>query len=212
MSEWLKLLLALGAAAVGLTLAAMALTWLMNEPRRLGRVFRHELGARPDASLIATGTGRGVALSLAARRFVTGWDRGAWRMVYPLEDLIGAELELDGHVAARALRDEPRRRLERQSGAETDVRLRFLFDDPAHPDFELSLWPNQAVRGGFTRPRQAIAEANRWLARDRGGAAPRRRARRGRPAIPRASAADGGAAGDGAVRRGRGHRPIRRLT
>ena len=130
MSEWLKLLLALGAAAVGLTLAAMALTWLMNEPRRLGRVFRQELGARPDASLIATGTGRGVALSLAARRFVTGWDRGAWRMVYPLEDLIGAELELDGHVAARALRDEPRRRLERQSGAETDVRLRFLFDDP----------------------------------------------------------------------------------
>lgn len=165
MSEWLKLLLALGAAAVGLTLAAMALTWLMNEPRRLGRVFRRELGGRPDAALIAHGTGRGVALSLAARRFVTAWDRGHWRMVYPIEDLIGAELELDGHVAARALRDETRRRLERQSGAETDVRLRFLFDDPVHPDFELVLWPNPGVRGGFSRPRDAIAEANRWLAR-----------------------------------------------
>jgi hypothetical protein len=165
MSEWLKLVLALGAAAVGLTLAAMAWTWLMNEPRRLGRVFRQELATRPDAALIAPGTGRGVALSLAARRFVTAWDRGAWRMVYPLEDLIGAELELDGHVAARALRDEPRRRLERQSGGEADVRLRFLFDDPAHPDFELALWPNPAGRGGFSRPREAIAEANRWLAR-----------------------------------------------
>jgi hypothetical protein len=165
MSEWLKLLLALGAAATGLTLAAMAWTWLMNEPRRLGRVFRRALGTRPDAALTAAGTGRGAALSLAARRFVTAWDRGAWRMVYPLEDLIGAELELDGHVAARALRDEPRRRLERQSGDEADVRLRFLFDDPAHPDFELALWPNQAARGGFARPREAIAEANRWLAR-----------------------------------------------
>jgi hypothetical protein len=165
MSEWLKLLLALGAAAVGLTLAAMAWTWLMNESRRLMRVFRQELAARPDAALIASGTGRGVALSLTARRFVTAWDRGAWRMVYPLDELIGAELELDGHVAARALRDEPRRRLERQSGDETDVRLRFLFDDPAHPDFELALWPNQAARGGFARPRAAIAEANRWLAR-----------------------------------------------
>jgi hypothetical protein len=165
MSEWLKLLLALGAAAVGLTLAAMAATRLMNEPRRLARAFRHALGTRPDAALIAPGTGCGVALSLAARRFATAWDRGGWRMAYPLEDLIGAELELDGHVAARALRDAPRRRLERQSGAEADVRLRFLFDDPAHPDFELVLWPNQAPRGGFARPREAIAEANRWLAR-----------------------------------------------
>ena len=188
MSEWLKLLLALGAAAVGLTLAAMALTWLMNEPRRLGRAFRRELGGRPDATLIAPGTGRGVALSLVARRFVTAWDRGAWRMAYPLEDLIGAELELDGHVAARALRDETRRRLERQSGAEADVRLRFLFDDPAHPDFELVLWPNQAVRGGFRRPREAIAEANRWLARieavQRRAGAPAAVARPARPHRP----------------------------
>jgi hypothetical protein len=164
MSEWLKLLLALGGAAAGLTLAAMAWTWVMNEPRRLARAFRRGLGAGPDAALVAVGTGRGVALSLAARRIVTAWDRGGWRMDYGLDDLIGAELELDGHVAARALRDEPRRRLERQSGKEADVRLRLLFDDPTHPDFELVLWPSTA-RGGFARPRDAIAEANRWLAR-----------------------------------------------
>ena len=165
MSEWLKLVLALGAAAVGLTLAAMAWTRLMNEPRRLARAFRQTLGTQPDAALIAAGTGRGVALSLAARRIAVCWDRGGWRMAYPLTELIGAELELDGHVAARALRAEARRRLDRQSGAEADVRLRFLFDDPAHPDFELVLWPNRAALGGFGRPREAIAEANRWLAR-----------------------------------------------
>ena len=165
MSDWLKLVLALGAAAVGLTLAAMAWTRLMNEPRRLGRAFRQALGTSPDAALVAAGTGRGVALSLSARRFAACWDRGGWRIAYPLAELIGAELELDGHVAARALQGEPRRRLERQSGAEADVRLRFLFDDPAHPDFELVLWPNHAARGGFARPREAIAEANRWLAR-----------------------------------------------
>jgi hypothetical protein len=189
MSEWLKLLLALGAAAVGLTLAAMAWTRLMNEPRRLARAFRQALGIQPDAALIAAGTGRGVALSLAARRFAACWDRGGWRIAYPLAELIGAELELDGHVAARALRDGPRRRLERQSGAEADVRLRFLFDDPAHPDFELVLWPNHGGRAGFARPREAIAEANRWLARME---AVQRRA--GAPAV--------------AARPSRGHRPL----
>jgi hypothetical protein len=165
MSEWLKLGLALALGAVGLTLAAMGWTRLMNEPRRLARAFRQTLGTAPDAALIAAGTGRGVALSLAARRFATCWDHGEWRLAYPLEALVGAELELDGHVAARVLHDTPRRRLERQSGGEADVRLRFMFDDPAHPDFELTLWPNQAARGGFEQPREAIAEANRWLAR-----------------------------------------------
>jgi hypothetical protein len=79
--------------------------------------------------------------------------------------VIGAEVELDGEVAARVLRGEPGRRLERSSGAEEDVRLRLIFDDPAHPDFELVLWPPQSQRGAFGRPRDAIGEANRWIAR-----------------------------------------------
>jgi hypothetical protein len=189
MSEWLKLLLALVAAAVALTIAAMAWTRLMSERRRLARAFRQGLEAQPDAVLVAPGAGRGVALSLATRRIVTVWDRGGWRMVYPLEDLIGAELDLDGHVAARALRGEPRRRLERQSGDEAEVRLRFLFDDPGHPDFELALWPCAASGGGFARPRDAIAEANQWLARIE--------------ALQRRS---GGAAS--IAKPGRGHRPL----
>lgn len=165
MSEWLRLALFIAGAGVAVTLAAVALSWWYNEPRRLARTFRQGLGVQPDAALIAPGTGRGIALSLAARRLVTAWDHGGWRMVYPLGDVIGAEVDLDGEVAARVLRGEPGRRLDRSGRAVEDVRLRLIFDDPAHPDFELALWPPYAPRGGFARPRDAIAEANRWVAR-----------------------------------------------
>jgi hypothetical protein len=177
MSEWLKLGLAIVVTGVAVTLAAMLAAWWFNEPRRLARAFRRALDGAPDAALIAAGTGRGVALGLAARRIVTAWDRGGWRIVYPLDEWIGAELDLDGAVAARAVRGEATKRLDRASGTEGEVRLRLIFDDPGHPDFELALWPSQARRGGFERPREAIAEANRWIARietlaRRAGAAP----------------------------------------
>jgi hypothetical protein len=165
MSEWLRLGLVIAVAGVAVTLAAALAAWWYNEPRRLARTFQQALDGPPDAALIAAGTGCGVALSLASRRIVTAWDRGGWRLVYPLEEWMGAEIDLDGAVAARAVRGEPTRRLERASGAESEVRLRLLFDDAGHPDFELVLWPNQARRGGFARPREAIAEANRWIAR-----------------------------------------------
>jgi hypothetical protein len=165
MSEWLRLVLLIGVGGVGVTLLAMGLARLMAEDQRLARTFRQGLDVRPDASLIAHGSGRGVALSLAARRIVTVWDTGGWHMIYALEELLGAELDLDGEVAARAMRGEPRRLLDRSSGAEREVRLRLLFDEPRHPDFELVLWPARQARGGPTRPREAIAEANRWIAR-----------------------------------------------
>jgi len=165
MHEWLRLAFVIGAAGVAATLAAALGAWWFNEARRLARVFRRALDAPPDAVLIAAGTGRGVAVGLAGRRIVTAWDRGGWRIVYPLDEWIGAELDLDGAVAARAVRGEATKRLDRAGGTEGEVRLRLLFDDPGHPDFELVLWPSQAARGGFARPREATAEANRWLAR-----------------------------------------------
>src|SRR5262249_41043935 len=136
-----------------------------SEENRLRRAFARGLEAKPDASLVARGTGRGVALSLAARRVVTAWDRGAWRLDYPLEALIGAELDLDGEVAARVLRGETGRRLDRAPSDVSEVRLRFLFDDPRHPDFALELWPVRPGRGAPARAHDAVAEANRWLAR-----------------------------------------------
>jgi hypothetical protein len=165
MSEWLRLMILIGLGGVGVTLLATALARMMTEDRRLARAFRAGLESGPDAAVIAHGSGRGVALSLAGRRIVTVWDGGGWRLVYPLDELLGVELDLDGQVAARAMRGEPRRLLDRSSGAEHEVRLRFLFDEPRHPDFELTLWPCKAVKGGPARPREAIAEANRWVAR-----------------------------------------------
>jgi len=154
---------AIGGTGVVLLVTA-GLGWLA-EHRRLARAFHAGLEMRPDASLIAHGSGRGVAVSLFTGEIVTVWDRGGWRLVYPLEALLGAELELDGEVAARVMRGEPRRRLERSNGAQGDVRLRFLFDDPRHPDFELALWPCRDPRRGFEAPRDAVAEANRWIGR-----------------------------------------------
>ena len=159
----LGLFVVLGGVAVTLLVAAAARFW--SEENRLKRAFAGGLGAKPDAMLIARGTGRGVALSLRAHRIVSAWDRGAWRIDYPLEELIGAELDLDGEVAARVLRGESGRRLDRVPGSVAEVRLRLLFDDPRHPDFALELWPARPGRGAPSKAREAIAEANRWMAR-----------------------------------------------
>jgi hypothetical protein len=165
MGEWLKLIVLIVLGGVAVTLAAWAYAWWMAEHRRIARTFRAGLdGAQPDAALIAAGSGRGVALSTATGVFVTAWDHGGWRLAFPLAEVLGVELDLDGQVAARAMRGEPRRLLDRQSGAESEVRLRFLFDDALHPDFELVLWPSASPRGPM-KPREAITEGNRWIAR-----------------------------------------------
>jgi hypothetical protein len=165
MADWLGLvaLIALGGAAV--TVIAAVVARALTEERRLQRVFRKGLGAAPDASLVAAGFGRGAALSLTTRRLTTVWDGGRWRLDYGLDEVLGAELELDGEIAARAVRGEERRRLERSSSAEREVLLRLLFDDPQHPDFELQLWPAKARRPRDSGPRAAVSEANRWIGR-----------------------------------------------
>lgn len=163
--EILGLLLFVAAAGVGVTLLVATAAGMLGEERRIVRAFHAGLGMRPDASLIAYGAGRGVAVSLFTEELVTVWDRGGWRLVYPLEALAGAELELDGEVAARVVRGEPGRRLEHAAGIEDDVRLRLLFDDPRHPDFEMRLWPCRKTGPAPGTPREAIADANRWMAR-----------------------------------------------
>lgn len=165
MGEWLRLVALVAFGGAGLTVAAIVAARLMTEERRLERAFRRALGALPDASVIAHGSGRGAALHLEARRVVTVWDSGRWRLDYGLDELIGAELELDGEIAARVVRGEERRRLERSGADAREVVLRLLFDDPRHPDFELQLWPARVREGPQARPRSAVAEANRWLSR-----------------------------------------------
>ncbi|MFI4936426.1 MAG: hypothetical protein ACHP7N_17595 [Caulobacterales bacterium] len=166
MSEFLRLVLLLGLAGAAVTFIVAVCAWFMAEERRLGRAFRNVLGEQPDTTLVAHGRGRAAAFSFATGRIAVAWNAGGWCLVYGLEELLGAELTLDGDVAGRVMRGEPRRALDRMSGAEDEVRLRLLFDDALHPDFELILWPPATSRAGAPgRASEAISEANRWLAR-----------------------------------------------
>jgi hypothetical protein len=165
MSELLRLVLFVGVAGAAVTLLAALAAWSMAEDRRLARAFRRVLGQPPDATVIAHGHGRAAGLSLARGQIATAWNAGGWCLLYGLEELLGAELSLDGEVVARVMRGESRRALDRgATGGE--VQLRLLFDDPLHPDFELQLWPpGRASRTSPTRTSEAVAEANRWLGR-----------------------------------------------
>jgi hypothetical protein len=166
MGEVLRSLILIALAGAAATLVIGALAFVAAEPRRLRRAFAKVLEGPPDAMLIAHGQGRAAAFSFAAGRIAVAWNAGAWCLVYGLDELIGAELALDGEVAARVIRGEPRRALDRVGGAVNEVALRLLFDDPQHPDFELELWPTSARRAGAPgRAAEAISEANRWLAR-----------------------------------------------
>ncbi len=166
MSELIRLALWIGIAGAAATLVVAAAAFLMAEERRLGRAFRKVLGGPPDAVVIARGHGRAAGLDLAEGRIAVAWNAGGWCLLYDLSELMGAEVSLDGQVAARVFRSEPRRALERTSGAESEVRLRLVFDEPLHPDFELVLWPTgkSGIRSP-AKPAEAVSEANRWLAR-----------------------------------------------
>src|SRR5271157_1117476 len=98
MSELLRLILLIALAGAAVTFIAAACAWFMAEDRRLGRAFLKVLGQRPDASLIAYGRGRAAALSFATGSVATAWNAGGWCLVYGLEELMGAELSIDGAV------------------------------------------------------------------------------------------------------------------
>jgi hypothetical protein len=167
MSDLARLILLVILAGGGLTLLGAAATRYMEEPRRIRRALRRVLGAPPEAVLIAPGTGRGTGFSFSSGALATTWDTGAWCLVYGLDDLVGAELVVDGDVLGRVHRGEPRRALDRAPPNARRVTLRMLFDDPAHPDFDLDLWIADAPqrKGGPATVAGAVQEANRWLAR-----------------------------------------------
>ena len=89
------------------------------------------------------------------------WDFGAWCLVYRAEELMGAELIVDGRVVARAQRGEARRYLDDMAGDAERVALRLVFDDPRFPEFELDLFgPGSILRDAA----DGIRLGRRWLA------------------------------------------------
>lgn len=166
MDEVARLLTLLALCGGALTLLGGAVVWFLEEGRRIRRTLVQALGVVPQPLLIARGRGAGIGFDLAAGRVCVTWDKGGWRLDYGLGELLGVELIVDRAVAARAFRGEPRRALDQLNEPHERVRLRFLFDDATHPDFELDLWrPEDAGRRGRFEPDEALEEANRWMAR-----------------------------------------------
>ena len=165
MDEVTRLLALLGVAGIAVTVLAGVVRWRMNETRRVRRGLRTVLKGDAHGFLVALGRGRGVGFNFTRNQVAVVWDAGAWGLVYALDELMGAEVIVDGLVVGRAHRGEPRRALDAFDAAER-VALRLVFDDPGQPDFVLDLWlPEDEGRRDELPPGEAIAEANRWLAR-----------------------------------------------
>jgi hypothetical protein len=166
MEELARLLTLLALAGGALTLLGGAAVWFLDESRRIRRTLTEGLGAIPQPMLIARGRGAGIGFDLSAGRVCVAWDKGGWRLDYRLDELTGVELIVDRQVAARAFRGEPRRPLDQLADPAELVRLRFVFDDPGYPDFNLDLWRlEDEGRRGRLDADGALHEANSWMAR-----------------------------------------------
>ena len=166
MNEWPRLFLLLALAGVVVTLLGSAAAWLMDEERRIRRALKRVLKGPAEAVIIARGRGRGAGFNTSTGLMGVAWDAGAWLLIYRLDELMGAEVIVDGQVVARAYRGEPRRALDQTLEHAARVTLRLIFDDPHHPDFDLDLWlAGGEARRRATSPGDAMQEANRWLAR-----------------------------------------------
>jgi hypothetical protein len=165
MDEVTRLLALLGVAGIAVTVLAGIVRWRMNETRRVRRGLKAVLKGDTHGFLVALGRGRGVGFNFTRNQVAVVWDTGAWGLVYALDELMGAEVIVDNLVVGRVHRGEARRALDAFDAAER-VALRLVFDDPGSPDFVLDLWlPEDEGRRDELPPSEAIAEANRWLAR-----------------------------------------------
>lgn len=166
MDEVARLILLLAFTGGALTVLGAAFVWFLDEGRRMRRSLKKVLGGDPHALLLARGRGKAIGFDFAANTVAVTWDVGGWCLLYRVDELMGAELVLDGQVAARTHRGEPRRALDHLSGAQDHVRLRFVFDDPTYPDFDLDLWLAAADgRRKLPTAAEALQEGNRWIAR-----------------------------------------------
>lgn len=166
MDEVLRLLLMLVLAGAALTLVGAVVIRLGGEEQRIRAALKRVLQTKPQAMVVAPGRGRGAGFDFTGGKVAVSWETGGWCLLYKLEELVGAELIVDGEVIARAYRAEARRALDALTGAEKQVRLRLIFDDPRHPDFDLDLWltEDEGRRRAMTAP-EAVQEANRWITR-----------------------------------------------
>jgi len=166
MNDLIRIGLLVGVTGVAVTALASLLARRGNETRRLSRIIRRVLEGEPDDQIIAKGRNAALAIRMEPPQVLVLSDGGAKARLYGLHLLIGAELEVDGRVVARAYRGEPRRALDQVAAEAQEVHLRLIFDDPRHPEFILELWTDgDEDRRDATNPATEIREARRWLTR-----------------------------------------------
>jgi hypothetical protein len=159
-------LVLIGVVAVALAGLGGLVAWYNEEARRIRRGLRRVLNGDTHALIIAHGRGRGAGFNFTSNTMAVAWDTGGWCLIYHIDELHGVELVVDGQVAARIYRGEARRPLDVLGGAENQVALRLVFDDPQYPDFHLDLWSAApGARRGEPSAAEAVEEGNRWLAR-----------------------------------------------
>ena len=166
MSELARLLLFVAIAGSAVTFLGSLAIWYGDEDRRIRRALRNVLKSEPEGVVVARGRGRGAGFSFSTNLLAVAWDRGGWCLIYRLEELVGAELLVDGQVMGRVFRGEGRRAIDHVAPQAQTVTLRLIFDDPRNPDFALDLWaPGDETRRESKSPAELMQEANRWLAR-----------------------------------------------
>ncbi|HWU80645.1 MAG TPA: hypothetical protein VN158_11320, partial [Caulobacter sp.] len=104
MSELARLLLFVAIAGSAVTFLGSLAIWYGDEDRRLRRALRNVLKSEPEGVVVARGRGRGAGFSFSTNLLAVAWDRGAWCLVYRLDELMGAELLVDGQVMGRVFR------------------------------------------------------------------------------------------------------------
>jgi hypothetical protein len=166
MNDLARLLLLIALAGTVVTLLGSAAIWFMDEERRIRRSLKRVLRTAPEALVIARGRGRGAGFCFSTGRMAVAWDGGAWCLIYKVDELVGAELIVDGQVLARAFRGEPRKAMDQVIAAIEKVTLRLVFDDPRFADFDLDLWLPGDGSGRQPAPStDAVTEGARWITR-----------------------------------------------
>jgi hypothetical protein len=164
MTDALRTILQLALAGAALTALAMAVGWWFETSRRLKRNLRQILGGAPDTVAIDAADGRAAGLRFDGRQLAVLWDKGASGLVYAFDEIEGAELIVDGHVAARVARGEAKRPLDAMGRDADQVALRLIFADARFPEFELDLWGMRSShRNAGETPADAVRTGRRWL-------------------------------------------------
>lgn len=166
MGEFARTIVILAVAGLAVSGVGSWALWWNEEARRLRRLVDRTLGGPADGFIVATGRNAAAGFRLSAEKMVVMSRGGADAVLYPLDKLEGAELMIDGAVAGRVFRGEPRRAVDKIDGAPTEVSLRLVFADARHPDFELELFHIEDLkRKRALVPAHAIREGRSWLAR-----------------------------------------------